>query len=376
MEFRTPSQFDNNGFNTQSPIVGGAGYNPAPQSFSYNGNGYYNTQPNGYYSQPGFINPPGGYVSSYGGPQYGNMYQQQQYRYNSYQSQYYEQPQWFDESVNLRSDQFYFQLGYKQPMVIGLDGKPIPMGNNNYYTNAWDQYNRRKQQEQEWQEHNQQQREIWKMLTVMNRKWQGFDDGEEYFEQQEQQRQLQLTIDYERYNQEQQIMALNRIRMLPNSSDPNYINYEQNQYVERWNKLYDKRTEKYQGDISLYDFFNGGVANEMWIDMLTEQAIDRAKDMSKLYNQNSFRQELAKSNPNYDPLTGVASGKLTLNGMSGSRGLNIDDMEITLPPQIAKDYEARRAKFMNTILSNMKDNVSPLANQNYMRERQNGTIVN
>ena len=300
MEFRTSTQLDNYGFNTQSPIVGGVGYNPTPQNFCYNGYGqgqYY--QPN-YNNSPGFINPPGGYVGSYN----------PQYQYGN------------------------FNQGYTQQPIIGLDGRPVIQNQTGgYYKNAWDLYNQRLQQEQEWKREQENQRRLWKQLVVLNRKFCGYDDGDEYFDKLEQQRQDRAAYEYKKMEEERQVLALYNLPQGPNSTDPNYMSYDYMNYVNNWNNIYNQRTEKYQGNITLYDFFNGGVGTEMMTDVIIEEAQQRAKDMSRLYSQDNFRQELAKSNPNYDPLTGTAGGLLTLNGMSGSRGLNIDDMEISLPPQ-------------------------------------------
>ena len=67
MEFRTNSQFANNGINMRSPIVGGVGYNPTPSNFCYNGDGVgkYTSNPDPCQPPAGFMNPPGGYVTSY-----------------------------------------------------------------------------------------------------------------------------------------------------------------------------------------------------------------------------------------------------------------------------------------------------------------------
>lgn len=355
------------GYNIQQNMnVGGIGYNPIPPtSFSYNGNGtgYYTSQNNTI-----FQNMPGSYVSSY----IPNNY------YNPYLNNYYNTGgPIFDTRVKL-SEQFYYQNGYK-PTVIGLDGKEVQLGSsyNNYYTSAWDLYNKRKQIEQEWQEHQQQQQEIIKRLTILNRKYLGYNDGEEVYKQQEKNYQQFMIKQYEINNMQQQYDALQLISYLPKSCDNGYINYQQNDYVNRWNKLFQERTSSIPEHVSLYDFFNGAIGNQMYINMIKEQALDRMKDLSNLYNQNEFRQQLAKSNPNYDPLTGSASGSLSLNSMSGNRRLNIDDMEITLPPSIANDaYAKKREKFMNTILSNMQDNISSISNKQYMEAINNGFIPN
>lgn len=366
MEFRTPSQFDPNGINTQSVSLGGVGYNPTPPTFSYNGDGV------GYYtsgSQPqSFVGSytPGGYVT----PPYTptpNPYIGYNYNYN-----YSQGGPIFDDRVKL-SEQFYYQLGYR-PTVQGQDGKPIQIGGSsygNYYSSAWDMYNQRKQYEQEWLENQNQQKELRRRLTVMNRKFFGMDDGNEYFEQQEEVYQQQAAAQYQMQQLAQQYNYLTYITTMPNSLDPMYSNPIRDEYIARWNKTYENRNSKYPENYTMYDFFNGGIATEMYMDAKVDDALDRLKDMTRLYDQNNFRQQLAQSNPNYDPLTGVASGALNLNN-AGKR-LNIDDMEITLPPHLSNsEYQKKREKFMATIFNHSTPSLAPP--QNVMGGNQNGVV--
>ena len=366
MEFRTPTQFDPNGINTQSVSIGGVGYNPTPLTFSYNGNGV------GYYtsgSQPqsfvGSYNP-GGYVT-----QPNNPYMGYNYNYTGQGAPI------FDDRVRM-ADQFYYQLGYK-PTVTGADGKPFQIGGpsyGNYYSSAWDMYNQRKQYEQEWLENQNQQREIRRRLTIMNRNFFGLDDGEEYFKQQEEIYQQQAAMQYQMQQMAQQYNYLVYISTLPNSLDPQYSNPARNEYISRWNKIYENRTSKYPENYTLYDFFNGGIASEMYMDAKIDEAIDRLKDMTRLYDQNGLRQQLAQSNPNYDPLTGIASGALNLNNTGGPR-LNIDDMEITLPPHLSNsEYQKKRERFMATIFGNSTSMPisPPVPNTSSLGGGQNGIV--
>lgn len=359
MEFRTNSQFASNGINMSSPIVGGVGYNPTPPNFSYNGDGVgkYTNNPDPCQPPVGFMNPPGGYVTSY----------------NPYMNYGYTQQQQagpiFDSSLPL-SNQFYYQLGYAPSTDI--NGNPVNQNqyNNNYYASAWQMYNQRREEELNYQKHYQEQQDIWKQLTILNRRNLGFDDGEEVFQANEDYKQAYYARQYENYNLDREYAAIYYISQFPISTMPGYVNPDKQAYIEAWNKTFDEKSAMVPEGTTLYDFFNGGVANELWIDSLKEDAKERAKDMSSLYSRDYFRQQLNKSNPLYDPITGTTGGKLTLNNMSGSRGLNIDDMEITLPPHIANDeYAKKREKFMNTILSNTRSNLSDLSMQNYAKER-------
>lgn len=367
MEFRTNSSFDpSTGLNMSSPIVGGMGYNPMPNTFSYNGDGVgkytnANTVPDP--CQPpkqglGYMNPPqpGGYVTSY------NPYATMS-GYGGYTQQ--QGGIIYDTNLPL-SYQFYYQLGYTPTQ--DKYGNPYQYnGNNNYYANAWQLYNQRREEELNYQKHYEEQQEIWKHLTVLVRKNMGFDDGEEVYKKNIEAQQQFYAKQYEVANMDREYQSLCYISQFPTSADPNYINPQRQAYIEKWNSTYDKRQNLIPEGTTLYQFFNEGIATNMWMEMLTDEAIERAKDMTGLYNQQYFRDQLHKSNPNYDPLTGTAGGKLTINNIN--RGLNIDDMEITLPPHIANDeYAKKREKFMNTILSNTNYNISDLSTKNYMNQ--------
>ena len=357
MEFRTNSQFANNGINMSSPIVGGVGYNPTPSNFCYNGDGVGKYTSNLDPCQPpvGFMNPPGGYVTSYNPYAMNYGYCQQQVG------------PIFDSNLPI-TNQFYYQMGFSP--VTDRNGNPVNQYNtNNYYASAWQMYNQRKEEEQNYQKHYQEQQDIWKQLTILNRRNLGYDDGEKVFQDNEDYKQEFYAKQYETYNLDREYASIYYISQFPTSDMPGYVNPYRQEYIESWNKTFDQRSSMVPEGITMYDFFNGGYANELWIDALKQDALERAKDMSSLYNKDYFRSELNKSNPLYDPLTGTAGGKLTLNNMSGSRGLNIDDMEITLPPHIANDeYAKKREKFMNTILSNTRSNISDLSTMNFARE--------
>lgn len=369
MEFKTESNFDPvTGLNMSSPIVGGMGYNPMPSTFSYNGDGVGRytsiTQPQNQYQQSsGFMNPPGGYVTSYN--PYANMTGYNQYAYGNTGGIIY------DSNLPI-TNQFYYQMGFQPTMDrYGNPVNPNQYGYSNsanaYYANAWQLYNQRREEELNYQQHYQQQQEIWKQLTILNRRNLGFDDGEEVYQQNIEAQQKFYATQYEIAAIDREYSALVQLSHLPTSADPGYVNPERQAYIEAWNKTYEQRSKAIPEGTTLYEFFNGGVANECWINMLKEEAVDRAKDMASLYSQEYFRNTLHNSNPNYDPITGTAGGKLTVNNMN--RGLNIDDMEVTLPPHIANDeYAKKREKFMNTILSNMSTNLSDLSQKTFAKE--------
>lgn len=365
MEFRTNSQFDpNTGLNMSSPIVGGMGYNsPMPNTFSYNGDGvgrYTNgvQQPDPCQPPTGFMNPPGGYVTSYN--PYATMM-----GYNGYGPN--QSGPIFDSNLPL-SNQFYYQLGFQPTQdKFGNPTNPNQYGSNNYYANAWQLYNQRKEEELNYQKQYEQQQEIWKRLTILVRKNLGYNDGEQVYQQNVEAQQQFYATQYATAAADREYQALSYISQFPTSADPGYVNIQRAEYIAKWNKVYDERSSLIPEGTTMYQFFNEGVGNDCWMEMLKDEAIERAKDMTSLYSQAYFRDQLHKSNPNYDPLTGTAGGKLTVNNMS--RGLNIDDMEITLPPHIANDeYAKKREKFMNTILSNTSYNLSDLSSQNFARE--------
>lgn len=123
-------------------------------------------------------------------------------------------------------------------------------------------------------------------------------------------------------------------------------------YIDNWNRIFEQHQEKYPEQYTLYEFFNDGIAENMYMDAKIDEAKRRDRELNRLYDRNAFKNHMGMLHPNtYDPNTDTSA-----YGMRESRlPLTIDDMEITLPNYIKdnKDFQ-RREKFIDTIISGMK----------------------
>lgn len=98
--------------------------------------------------------------------------------------------------------------------------------------------------------------------------------------------------------------------------------------------------EKYPDDMSLFQFLE--VAGELYCEAVAAKGREQEMQVNRLYNQGDFRQLLNLHN------TGGSYYSSIMN--FNPDDTSIDDMEITLPENLARSYSERKAKFFNAIL--------------------------
>lgn len=323
--------------------IGGADYS-APPTFKYNGDISSIQQPSVLYN---YDYNTQSYIPS---QNQNTLYNYDQY-YNPYNQEVTQSyGPIFDTRAKL-SEQYYYQAGYN-PTIIDANGNAVslrPNNSNDWYYNYYDMYNRQQEQQKQMQEHQKEQLSIMKRLQKVVNVSLGIEND------------IDNTVDHEKiaeeWQKQQQIMQENTDIMNKqylfeminqsqnNSLNPEYRSFDYMNYTSRWNSLYEKQQNKYPKNYTLYEFFNQGIAENMYMDMKIDQANEKARQLCNLYNQDNFRRELARLHPSYDPYD---------NNVISPERLTIDDMEVTLPPSLSgKEYQQRRERFFSSIMQSV-----------------------
>lgn len=378
MEYHFPSQFDENGFNIQSPVVqsmfnGGVGYTAPPtNTFKYNGESPTQTYYNNQYANPQYGNQQNmDYYTNLGAYANQQMALQQQavnanngYYYN--QNPYYmNQPAVNDPYNDQRLDAYrdayntgaisltdycyYANAGIK-PSFTGLNGKTQSIYNtaqDSWYGAASFSMQAQMEQQKRMQEEYEEQIMAWNLCAkVCNA---GLGKTEE--EAPDIRKQIEIQQKWQKYyadrareDYEQDCFSA-YMKSLPNSMQPGYVSPLKAHIINNWNRYWHIRNDKYPENYGLEEFFNKGIMESMIIDDLDIEAQAKARHLDRLYDRQEFRNTMHQLHPNYDPTTGISIG--------GAGRLGIDDIEITVPQHLRdNDYAKRREKFMNSILAN------------------------
>ena len=369
MEYHLPSAFDANGFNVMSPIVqgGGVGYYPTP-SFKYNGDDTYTTQMQNqnnfqyysslgqmasqqlqYYQQPFQPIPQQGYVGSY------NPYYQQQYGYyNDPQYNAQQQAAVYRDAYNSGnmplSDYCSFNNGQQLSFVAASNNRTYNSGLDDWYGSATSYYVRQQEEQKRQQEFYQEQQTAWDICRSVYNRYNGIDETDEYHQNQkewiEYQQRWEAHRQKEAMDEWQNDCIVNFIRSLPNSSMPGYVSPLKQMYVDHWNNYYHQRNDKYPERYGVDEFFNHGIFASQILDDMEDDMHRREKQVNRLYDQQQFRNYMHQKHQDYDPITGVS--------IKGARRLGVDDIEVSLPPNLSsREYQERRRRFFDSI---MKDN--------------------
>lgn len=249
----------------------------------------------------------------------------------------------------------YYEPGYYNPMNSQqlIDGfkkdKPFEMPSYANYDYG-NQYFNIAQQQAMMQEANKNHMQTYDMLCNLVGKINGVDqeeiDRQKQKADEERNRQYQLWYEY---NQEAQMCAfINKLSSM--AQDPSsYEAPARKRYIEEWNKKHDEWEEKF-GQPTVYEFFNEGVAENMYMQCKINDAVMRDTQLNRLYDRQAFRNYLASQHPNYDPQTGLSR----YVGTQPRMPLTIDDMEIRLPDYLKNTDEfKRKERFINEVMKKM-----------------------
>lgn len=256
-------------------------------------------------------------------------------------------PQQNSSTYRIRpSDQYYYQSGY-MPNVIDSNGATVSLKpiNTGWHYNYYELYNQQQQYNQQLQQHRKEQMDLaGRLQKIVNR---SFGISEETANE-------NYAKSVERWNEAQQEMAENAeilnqqnlYNYIDNqailSSSPEYKSMAYANYLQRWGQVYEARNKNYPTNYSMYDFFNNGIGENMYMDMIEAKAEEKRRQLCNLYDKNAFRQELSRLHPSYDPYDG---------SIKPSERLTIDDMEVTLPASISSaEYQKRRERFFSSII--------------------------
>lgn len=103
---------------------------------------------------------------------------------------------------------------------------------------------------------------------------------------------------------------------------------------EAQNVIFSREKETRPDNMSLVEFCS--TAGELYAEAMTNEARDKQRNVSKLYNQDQFRQLIDIHNAR----------------VNGFKNTSIDDMEVTLPAHLSSTtFQQRRKAFLETILS-------------------------
>lgn len=123
------------------------------------------------------------------------------------------------------------------------------------------------------------------------------------------------------------------------------LHHQQQQYRAQQQALYEQQRRQYIENCeevknqSLFEFLEE-TATEHYIEALQSRAKATNQNIGRLYNHDSFAELIHRHNQGknniFDP------------------NVNVDDIEIQLPTHLQKDYDMRRAQFMQSITQNTR----------------------
>ena len=181
MEYHMPSQFNQNGFNVMNPgvqMMGGVGYNPTPQSFTYNGeNPYLTYLQNQNYNYDDYCklgNDASSFLQQAQQTAMNAQQPQQQYYYNPIYG-YNQQPYYSEQDVSQAYNQMYDnnQMSITDYCYYNNGGINTTSGNrfiqqdisDDWYGYAMRDAQRRQLQQEEYQKEYNNQMYAWSVCT-------------------------------------------------------------------------------------------------------------------------------------------------------------------------------------------------------------------
>lgn len=258
----------------------------------------------------------------------------------------YQQPQQF---INYQQPQQFMnyqqpQMNYGYPQQFQTYGYPpqqqyYNMGSyyngNQMYYNPYLQQNLYYQQQIQQQEIMKKQSEIMKTLSRNLHKSMGNEISEEELSELYDPKPIDPKM-YEMMNTAQHIAKLETLSKNPITNTP------VQKIIDNNNKRLSYIKQSYPDDMSLFDFLEK--AGELYTQIVNEEYMAKSKEINNLYNQSQYK-DLLNSSMRPD------SYSSTILNFKPNDNFSLDDLEITLPNQIASKYEQRRSEFLQSILS-------------------------
>lgn len=258
----------------------------------------------------------------------------------------YQQPQQF---INYQQPQQFMnyqqsQMNYGYPQQFQTYGYPpqqqyYNMGSyyngNQMYYNPYLQQNLYYQQQIQQQEMMKKQSEIMKTLSRNLHKSMGNEISEEELSELYDPKPIDPKM-YEMMNTAQHIAKLETLSKNPITNTP------VQKIIDNNNKRLSYIKQSYPDDMSLFDFLEK--AGELYTQIVNEEYMAKSKEINNLYNQSQYK-DLLNSSMRPD------SYSSTILNFKPNDNFSLDDLEITLPNQIASKYEQRRSEFLQSILS-------------------------
>ncbi len=266
--------------------------------------------------------------------------------YNPYLTQA-SQPQ-----VNMQSTYQPTQIGYTSPLMVGGNGMPItgqympyqqfsqpqPMVGS-YYTGAGyyaaNPYLIQRQMEiQRLQEEEleKQQAGLMKMISKNVNSYLGVEVDEDFLKQYD-----PVYKDPKEIKCEQnwsRMVHLEQLSQSPNKVQTRVYTINQNNNIR-----IAKMKERYPDDMTLFEFLE--IAGELYNEAITSKIQQQEQQVNRLYQQSSYSNLLNIHN------NGSYYNKI-MNFQPDD--ISVDDLEVTLPENLARTYDQRRADFFKAIL--------------------------
>lgn len=225
--------------------------------------------------------------------------------------------------------------GYNPYMNQQYQQQPITGGyyTNNYYTqNPYLVQRQMELQKMQEEEANRQQASIMKFISRNVNRSLGYEVNDEYLSQYD-----PVYRDPKEIQCEQHWDRMQRLEQL---SQQQQVSTPVTRMNDNNNARIAQMKERYPDDMDLFAFLE--VAGELYCEAVAEKGRQQEVQINRLYNQNDFRQLLNLHN------TGGSYYSSIMN--FNPDDVSIDDMEITLPENLARSYSERKAKFFNAIL--------------------------
>lgn len=223
--------------------------------------------------------------------------------------------------------------GYNNQGQNGGYYNPYGNTNNNYY-NPHLMYQQQRAMEAQRKEEERQQSDLWKKLSRnANKIHHLVDDIEEHVKRYDP---VEINDDM------QEEMRYNKLASLTSTQQTNYD--QSGRIVSQVNTVIQQTKEVFSDDMDLVEYFEK--AGELILEARIQDNRNKQRDVSKLYSGSGYKDLI-----NYHSSGNNSYFNSVFRNNMGNKNINIEDMEVTLPPNIGNEYHTRRSQFMDAILN-------------------------